>query len=67
MESLLILVLITCNNMRKHVRDYTTVNIPTHLAEKVLEIIKREGYQNLGEFCREAVRRRLDELDKETQ
>lgn len=67
MESLLILVLITCNNMSKHVRDYTTVNIPTHLAEKVGEIMKREGYLNLGDFVREAVRRRLDELEKETK
>ena len=53
--------------MSKHVRDYTTVNIPDHLADKVREVLKNAGYLNLAEFARDAVRRRLEEIERGAQ
>lgn len=53
--------------MTEHGRDYTTVNIPNHLAEKVREVMKGAGYQNLAEFARDAVRRRLEEIERRAQ
>jgi len=51
--------------MSEHIRDYTTVSIPKHLAEKMRKILKRSGYQSMAEFVRDAARRRLEELEKE--
>lgn len=51
--------------MTEHVRDYTTVNIPNHLADKVRGVMKRAGYQSLAEFVRDAARRRLEEIERE--
>ena len=53
--------------MTEHVRDYTTVNIPNQLAEKVREILATSGYQSLAEFVRDAARRRLEEIEKEAE
>lgn len=54
------------NNKQKlkriRVRDYTTVNIPKQLVEKVRGILKKGGYLNLSDFVRDAVRMRLEEL-----
>lgn len=44
-------------------QDYTTVSIPMTLAEKIDEILEKEGYQNRADFVREAVRKLLSELE----
>jgi Arc/MetJ-type ribon-helix-helix transcriptional regulator len=51
--------------MSKHVeRDYTTASIPLHLADRVKRVLPLAGYQSLAEFVRDAVRRRLEELEE---
>lgn len=46
-------------------RDYTTASIPRDLAIRAEKVLSRLGYQSLSEFVRDAIRRRLDELEKE--
>ena len=46
-------------------RDYTTASIPNHLASRITNILEKAGYQSLAEFVRDAVRRRLEEIEKE--
>lgn len=50
--------------MATHERNYTTANIPSDLAERVEPYCRKLGYSNLSEFVRDAVRRRLEELEK---
>ncbi len=45
-------------------RDWTTVSIPSDLAEKIDKIAKEKGYQNRADFVRDAIRRLLEDLDK---
>ena len=51
--------------LHKTSRDYTTASIPNHLAMRVENILKKAGYQSLAEFVRDAVRRRLEEIETE--
>lgn len=53
--------------MEIHERDYTTVSIPKDVVEKASRILSREGYQSFAEFVRDAVRRRLEELEKKSR
>jgi len=46
-------------------RGYTTVSIPIELSEKVKAIMKRTGYSTISDFARDAIRRLLEEKEKE--
>ena len=46
---------------------YRHVSLPEDLVKRIEEIIKNEkyGYQSIAEFVKDAIRRRLEELEKE--
>jgi len=46
-------------------RGYTTVSIPIELSERVKAILKRAGYSTISDFTRDAIRRLLEEKEKE--
>jgi metal-responsive CopG/Arc/MetJ family transcriptional regulator len=48
--------------MEQQIRDYTTVTINNDLAEKIDAVLKKGGYQNRGDFIREAIRKRLEDF-----
>ena len=50
---------------RKAERDYTTVNIPWVLAERIDKVIesKRGGYVSRVDFVLDSLRRRLKDFD----
>ncbi len=53
--------------MREHAGDgYTTLSIPTELRKRVEGIIGRgrAGYTSFSEFAKDAIRRRLEELER---
>ncbi len=47
-------------------KRYRTVALPEELYEKVEEIVRRGklGYSSVSEFVKDAVRRRLEEIEK---
>ena len=47
-----------------HSDNYTTVRLPKELISEIDDIIRRRvrGYKSRSEFIKEAVRRRLDEV-----
>jgi metal-responsive CopG/Arc/MetJ family transcriptional regulator len=49
--------------METHERNYTTVSIPKDLAEKIEEILPKSGYLGIADFVRDAVRRRLEQME----
>ena len=42
--------------------DYTSVQIPKVLTDKVKQKMAKQGYRTVSEFVIDAVRRRLDEI-----
>jgi metal-responsive CopG/Arc/MetJ family transcriptional regulator len=48
-------------------RDYTTLSIPLVLAERIDKVLKVGGYMSRSDFTREAIRRFLDEIEKEAK
>lgn len=42
--------------------DYTSVQVPKVLAEKIKRKMAGQGYRTVSEFVIDAVRRRLDEI-----
>ena len=42
--------------------DYTSVQIPKVLADKIKRKMAAQGYRTVSEFVIDAVRRRLDEI-----
>ena len=42
--------------------DYTSVQVPKVLAEKIKRKMAGQGYRTVSEFVNDAVRRRLDEI-----
>ncbi len=49
--------------------NYTTVRLPKELIQEIDDIIKRgfRGYKSRSEFIKEAIRRRLDEMQASRQ
>lgn len=43
--------------------SWETVKLPKELIEKIAKIYKDFGYASVPEFIRDAIRRRLEELD----
>lgn len=43
----------------------TTASIPREYAIRISKILEREGYLSVSEFVRDAIRRRLEEIEKE--
>jgi metal-responsive CopG/Arc/MetJ family transcriptional regulator len=48
-------------------RNYTTVNVPLHVAEKIDRILAEQGYSSRSEFVRDAIRQLLKKLEKDTE
>lgn len=49
------------------VKGYESVNLPSGLYQKVKEIVKGKtdlGYRSITEFVAEAVRKRVEEIEK---
>jgi len=46
-------------------RDYTTTSIPLNVAERIDKVLEKAGYASRAEFVRDAVRRRLEEVEQE--
>ena len=47
--------------------EYTTIAIPKNLKQKINNIIKQKqelGYRSANEFALDAIRRRLEEIEK---
>lgn len=47
--------------------DYRSVKIPNEVVEKIIKLIKKHkelGYRSHSEFVNEAVRRRLEDIEK---
>ena len=53
--------------MSERVRNYTTANIPLDFAARIKKHLRPLGYQNVSEFVRDAVRRRLEEIEREAE
>jgi len=51
--------------MSEHVLGTTTVNVPKLEDVELQKLLKKGGYLNYSEFVRDALRRRIEELDKE--
>jgi metal-responsive CopG/Arc/MetJ family transcriptional regulator len=50
--------------MSEKERDYTTVSVPIELAEKIDKALEKGGYRNRPDFVCDAIRRRLEDLEK---
>ena len=50
--------------MVKRKYNYHTINLPRHLADKILEVIEsdKHGYTSIPDFVRVAIRKYLREL-----
>lgn len=48
-------------------KSYRHVSLPEDLVRRIERIIKKEkyGYQSIAEFVKDAIRRRLEEIEKE--
>ena len=48
-------------------KSYRHVSLPEDLVRRIEKIIEKEkyGYQSIAEFVKDAIRRRLEELEKE--
>lgn len=55
-------------SMYKH-EDYTSVSIPKETMERIVNVVSKSNlaYVSISEFVRDAVRRRLEELDENTR
>ncbi|MDH5404662.1 MAG: ribbon-helix-helix domain-containing protein [Candidatus Heimdallarchaeota archaeon] len=47
----------------KKEKNYTTISLPTNLINKIEPYLDEEGYSSIAEFVKEAIRRRLDQLN----
>ena len=43
--------------------EYTSVKVPKVLAERINEIVNREGFRSVSEFVLDSTRRRLEECN----
>jgi len=46
--------------------EYTTVSLPKKTVEKIGKVLEKGNYQNIPDFVRDAIRRRLEELGEVT-
>ena len=51
-------------------KEYSTPSLPKELTEEISKIIEKHpeiGYSSVSDFCRDAIRKRIDEIKKEDE